>query len=60
MLGSLFSAATRIVTTPIAAVVDVAEVTGLKRNTGKSHTAREIEGLFKDLENTIKGSQERR
>lgn len=31
-----------------------------KHNTGKSHTAREIEGLFKDLENTLKGSQERR
>ena len=60
MLGSLFSAATRIITTPIAAVVDVAEVTGLKSDSGKSHTSREIEGFFKDLENALQGSQERR
>jgi len=52
-IGSLAKAAVAVVATPVAAVVDVAEATGLKEDSGRNHTGDMIDRALENLDEAI-------
>lgn len=48
-ISSVAKAAVAVVATPVAAIVDVAEVVGLKEDSGTVHTADTITSIFDNL-----------
>lgn len=60
MFGSIVSAVSRVVTTPLAAVVDVAESVGIIEDSGVNHTSKQIQGLVTDIRNTVDAVEDAR
>jgi len=51
LLEDIAKAAVAVVTTPVAVVVDTAELVGIKQDSGRCHTADTLGAVVKNLEN---------
>lgn len=53
LITSLAKAAVSAVALPVAAVVDVAEATGLVKDSGRVHTAEMVDAVIENIENAV-------